>query len=89
MRKIKIELIFDEKKLGEKWMNPDNLALLLYSKLFTKKDLLQVVSYEEVDMKKCKDCGKQIASWNKSGFCTYHYHRAYFKKNWRKYRYKK
>ena len=37
--RIKIELEFDEEILGQKWMNPDNLELLLYSKEATKKEL--------------------------------------------------
>lgn len=47
--KLKIELEFDEKKLGEGWMNKYNLDLLLYSKEFTKKELLKVVSYREFE----------------------------------------
>ena len=45
--KIKIELEFDEEDLGQKWMNPDNLDILLYSKDFTRRDLLKVISYKE------------------------------------------
>ena len=26
---------------------------------------------------KCKVCGKNISSWNKSGFCSYHYLKWY------------
>lgn len=47
--RIEIELEFDEQDLGKKWMNPDNLNLLLYSEASTRKELLQVVSYKEVD----------------------------------------
>jgi len=46
--RIKIELEFDEEILGQKWMNPDNLELLLYSKEATKKELLRILSYHEV-----------------------------------------
>jgi len=46
--RIKIELEFDEEILGQKWMNPDNLELLLYSKEATKKELLRILSYYEV-----------------------------------------
>ena len=46
--KIKIELEFDEEQLGLKWMNPDNLELLLYSKESTKKELLRMLSYKEI-----------------------------------------
>ena len=45
--RIVVELEFDQKELGQKWMNPDNLALLLYTKAFTTKELLQVNEYEE------------------------------------------
>ncbi len=45
--KIKIELEFDEKDLGMGWMNIQNLELLFYSKEFTKRELLKIVSYEE------------------------------------------
>ena len=46
--KILIELEFDEKELGPKWMNPDNLDLLLYSDNRTNKDLLKVNSFKEL-----------------------------------------
>ncbi len=46
--RIKIELEFDEGDLGKKWMNPDNLGLLLYSSTSTRKDLLKIISYKEV-----------------------------------------
>ena len=46
--KIKVILEYDENKLGPKWMNPDNLALLLYESGYsTNRDLLKIVSYEE------------------------------------------
>lgn len=45
--KLKIELEFDEENLGQKWMNPDNLDLLLYTDASTKKELLKVNSYRE------------------------------------------
>ena len=49
MKRIKVILEFNEQDLGEKWMNIDNLKLLLYSKKwFTKEELLKVVSYEEL-----------------------------------------
>ena len=43
----KVILEFDEQNLGPKWMNEDNLALLLYSEFSTKRELLQIVEYEE------------------------------------------
>ena len=46
---IKIELEFNEEILGKKWMNPDNLEILLYSKTATKKELLRILSYHEVE----------------------------------------
>ena len=46
--KIIVELEFDENNLGPKWMNPDNLDLLLYGEHSTKKELLRVISYIEV-----------------------------------------
>jgi hypothetical protein len=49
--KVFVELEFDEENLGEKWMNKDNLKLLLYTHCATKPNLLEVVSYiEEGDM---------------------------------------
>ena len=45
--KILVELEFDENDLGPKWMNPDNLDLLLYGKHSTKKELLKVLSFKE------------------------------------------
>lgn len=46
--RIKIEVEFDEKDLGHGWMNPGCLELLLYSKEFTKRNLLRILSYEEI-----------------------------------------
>lgn len=45
-----IKFKWDE-KLGKCWMNPDNLAILLYTKAETKKELLQceVVDLTEPD----------------------------------------
>ncbi len=40
--KLKFELEFDENKLGQGWMNIDNLELLLFSTNFTKRELLKV-----------------------------------------------
>lgn len=48
MSKIKVTLEFDEKDLGEKWMNRDNLELLIYSNMYTREDLLKVIEYEEL-----------------------------------------
>ena len=45
--KILVELEFNEDCLGPKWMNPDNLALLLYTGASTNQHLLKVVSFEE------------------------------------------
>ena len=45
--KILVVLEFDENDLGPKWMNPDNLATLLYTDAATREDLLKVVKYEE------------------------------------------
>ncbi|MGD9157252.1 MAG: hypothetical protein PVG39_02500 [Desulfobacteraceae bacterium] len=47
--KVFVELEFDEENLGEKWMNIDNLKLLLYSTHATKPNLLEVVTYIEED----------------------------------------
>ncbi len=57
---ILVRLSFDEEDLGPKWMNPDNLNMLLYTETATKKDLLKVVSYNEVDYITCKSCGETI-----------------------------
>lgn len=51
LQRIRIELEFDKDKLGNKWMNSDNLDLLLYTDAFTKKELLKVVKYEEIESK--------------------------------------
>lgn len=48
MATIKVTLEFNEEELGEKWMNPDNLALLLYGASCTHRDLLQIVAYQEI-----------------------------------------
>jgi len=45
--KILVELEFNENDLGPKWMNPDNLDILLYTDASTKRGLLKVVSFEE------------------------------------------
>ncbi|KKL08378.1 hypothetical protein LCGC14_2576450 [marine sediment metagenome] len=42
-----------DRDLGEKWMNIDNLKLLLYGKHTTKKKLLKVTEIKEV-IKSCK-----------------------------------
>lgn len=44
----KVELSFDEKELGPKWMNEDNLKTLLYTDASTKRELLKVEKFEEV-----------------------------------------
>lgn len=44
--KIKVEFEFDEEELGSKWFNQENLCLLLYSDIKTKKELLKVVNFE-------------------------------------------
>ena len=41
MSKMTIELEWDE-ELGEKWMNEDNLRLLLFTAMATKTELLKV-----------------------------------------------
>ena len=52
---VHIILSFDENDLGPKWMNIDNLALLLYTEHKTKKELLKIVSYEEIEQIKTND----------------------------------
>jgi len=42
MEKMLVELEWDEKKLGEGWMNVYNLELCLYSPEHTQKELLKV-----------------------------------------------
>ena len=49
MTKIKVELEFDEQELGEGWMNPYSLDLLLYSEEHTKKELLRVLNYSIIE----------------------------------------
>ena len=48
MATIKVALEFDEKELGEKWMNPDNLEYLLYTEAYTNHKLLKVITYQEI-----------------------------------------
>lgn len=45
--KVNVTLEFDEKELGKQWMNPDNLASLLYSETSTKKELLKISNYAD------------------------------------------
>lgn len=45
--KTVVELEFNENDLGPKWMNLDNLEILLYTEAFTRRDLLKVISFEE------------------------------------------
>ena len=45
--RVKVILEFDDNKLGQGWMNIDNLKLLLYTEQKTKEDLLKVVYYGE------------------------------------------
>lgn len=40
--KMQFELEFDEEDLGQGWMNIDNLELCLFSKEYTKRELLKV-----------------------------------------------
>jgi hypothetical protein len=42
MTKQTYEFEFDANTMGRGWLNPDNLALLLYSTQHTRKDLLKV-----------------------------------------------
>ena len=46
---VTVQLEFDENDLGEKWLNPDNLDSLLYTEAATRKDLLQVINYQETN----------------------------------------
>ena len=47
MKRVVVILEWDEKDLGDKWMNKDNLELCLYSKEHTNKNLLHIVQYLE------------------------------------------
>ncbi len=50
MKKIRVTFEFDEQDLGEKWMNIDNLKLLLYSKGFsTLESLFKIISFQEIE----------------------------------------
>lgn len=50
MKKIRVTFEFDDNDLGQKWMNIDNLKLLLYSKGFsTLESLFKIVNYIELD----------------------------------------
>lgn len=48
MTTVIVTLEFDEEDLGEKWMNPDNLKILLYTAESTKPELLKVIDYDEI-----------------------------------------
>jgi len=39
---------FDEKDLGQRWFNKDNLKLLCYTNNATKENLLQITQFEEI-----------------------------------------
>jgi hypothetical protein len=47
MTRITITLEFDEENLGPKWMNPDNMKSLLYTKVHTNEELLKIIAYDE------------------------------------------
>jgi len=66
MIQIKVILEFDQELLGEKWMNPDNLDLLLYTDAETHRNLFKVVSYEEIPGKDhiTEFCCKCQKPWN-------------------------
>jgi len=50
MKKVRVTFEFDEQDLGPKWMNIDNLKLLLYSKGFsTLESLFKIISYVEME----------------------------------------
>ena len=40
--KLTVEFEWDDKDLGEGWFNIDNLAVLLYSRQFTTREILKV-----------------------------------------------
>jgi len=46
--KVNVTFEFDENNLGQKWMNVDNLELLIYSDICTKKGLFKIVEYVEL-----------------------------------------
>lgn len=48
MTLVTVELEFNENDLGPEWLNPDNLASLLYTKTATHKEFLKILSYENV-----------------------------------------
>ena len=61
MKKITVEFEFDEKDLGEQWMNIDNLKLMLYSdKWSTKEELFKISSYRENRKIDKKQVAKEI-----------------------------
>lgn len=73
--KVLIELEFNEEILGPKWMNPDNLDILLYTESSTKRSLLKVVSFKEESSNKkvatgveCNEC-EEYHMWNGINFC--------------------
>ena len=56
--RVFVELEFDEKELGPKWMNRDNLALLLYDSYETRREFLKIVSYKDEEDIKEEEIGK-------------------------------
>lgn len=78
--KILAELEFNEDNLGPKWMNLDNLEILLYTEASTRRGLLKVVSFEEESPNKklqtgaCKDfkgCGLKFPAGDCPTVCQY------------------
>lgn len=48
MKNLTITFSFSEKKLGKDWFNINNLKLMLYSKIYTKKELLKCKQIKKV-----------------------------------------
>lgn len=47
MGRMIVELEWND-ELGEKWMNMDNLALLLYGQMYTKRELLSIKDVTDI-----------------------------------------
>ena len=73
--KISVELEFNENDLGPKWMNLDNLEILLYTEASTRRDLLKVISFEEespnTKLQNVCDCGgKDVINYGNFDQCA-------------------
>ena len=63
MAKMVVEFEWSD-ELGEKWMNMDNLELLLYGQMYTKRELLSIKELEQVRLVYQESDGVRIEGIN-------------------------